>query len=237
MDTTTPTRRAGLLESAMQKLYTRQAQVLAIDDIGPYRLVTLGGDALRNVTWSAGDKIQIQLGGWTQRTYTPLDWDADAGRTRILIYLHADGPGTQWARALRPGDGCVVFGPRKSLRLAQPQPALIFLGDETSVGLAAALAPRQMLFEMNAPAASTAVLGTLGLQHAQLHERHAGDAHLAELGNSMLALLQAQPGAEVMLTGKASTIQQLTRLLRRQSGLSGQRYSKAYWAAGKSGLD
>ncbi len=94
-----------------------------------------------------------------------------------------------------------------------------------------------MLFEMNAPAASAAVLAALGLQHAQLHERHAGDAHLAELGNSMLALLQAQPGAEVMLTGKASTIQQLTRLLRRQSGLSGQRYSKAYWAAGKSGLD
>jgi NADPH-dependent ferric siderophore reductase len=101
---------------------------------------------LRNVVWSAGDKIQVQLGGWTQRTYTPLDWDADAGRTRILNYLHADGPGTQWARA--------------ALRLAQPQPPLIFLGDETSVGLAAALAPRQMLFEMSAPAASAAVLAT-----------------------------------------------------------------------------
>lgn len=221
----------------MQKFFTRPAQVLEIDDLGPYRLLTLGGDALRNVTWSAGDKLQIQLGGWTQRTYTPIDWDADAGRVRILIYLHADGPGTHWARALRAGDSCVVFGPRKSIRLAQPQPPLVFFGDETSVGLAAALAPQQLLFEISAPAGSSAVLDRLGLQHAQLCERSSDDAHIAELGNRMLALLQAQPTADIVLTGKASTIQHLTRLLRRQAGLSGQRHSKAYWATGKSGLD
>ena len=237
MDTTFPTRRAGLLESAMQKLFTRQAQVLELKDLGPYRLVTLGGDALRNVTWSAGDKIQIQLGGWTQRTYTPIDWDADAGRVRILIYLHGDGPGTQWARTLRAGDSCVLFGPRKSIRLAQPQAPLLLFGDETSLGLAAALAPQQLLLEMSTPLAGAAVLATLGLQHAQLCERASDDAHIAELGNRLLALLQTQPAADIVLSGKASTIQHLTRLLRRQAGLSGQRHSKAYWATGKSGLD
>jgi hypothetical protein len=82
MDNTFPTRRVGLFESAVQKLYTRPARVVEIENIGPYRLVTLGGDALRNASWRAGDKIQIQLGGCVQRTYTPLDWDVDNGRLR-----------------------------------------------------------------------------------------------------------------------------------------------------------
>lgn len=237
MDHTFPTRRAGLFESAVQKLFTRPARVVEIENIGPYRLVTLGGDALRNASWTAGDKIQIQLGGWVQRTYTPLDWDADNGRLRILIFLHADGPGTQWARALRQGDSCVVFGPRKSVRLAEPQPSLIFFGDETSVGLAAALTPAEILLEMNAPAASAGVLAMLGLQHAQLCARHRDDAHIAGLGNQLLAMLQAQPEAEIVLTGKASTIQHLARLLRRQPGPAALRHSKAYWATGKSGMD
>ncbi|MYN27507.1 siderophore-interacting protein [Duganella levis] len=237
MDNTFPTRRAGLFESAVQKLFTRPARVLEIENLGPYRLVTLGGDALRNAAWHAGDKIQIQLGGWVQRTYTPLDWDAEAGRLRILIYLHADGPGTQWARTLRQGDSCVVFGPRKSVRLAEPQPALIFVGDETSAGLAAALSPAQILLEMNAPADSAEVLAMLGLQHAQVCARHGDDAHIAELGNLLLAMLAGQPSAAIVLTGKASTIQHLTRLLRRQPGPAAQRHSKAYWATGKSGMD
>lgn len=96
---------------------------------------------MRDAGWTPGDKIQIQLGGWTQRTYTPMGWDAEGGRTRILVYLHAGGPGAQWARALRKGDDCVVFGPRRSVRLTRPQSTVIVVGDETSLGLAAALAP------------------------------------------------------------------------------------------------
>lgn len=75
-DTAAPTtkQRAGLLESAMLKLFTRKGHVLDIKDIGSaFRMVTLGGEALREVEWTPGDKIQIQLGGWVQRTYTPMD--------------------------------------------------------------------------------------------------------------------------------------------------------------------
>jgi hypothetical protein len=47
MDNTHTTRRAGLFESAIQKLFTRGAQVLAVDEIGGgFRLLTLGGAAL-----------------------------------------------------------------------------------------------------------------------------------------------------------------------------------------------
>jgi NADPH-dependent ferric siderophore reductase len=242
MDHTLPTRRAGRIESALQKLFTRSAEVLAIEQVSDhFRLLTLGGDALREASWTPGDKIQIQLGGWVQRTYTPLDWDHENGRTRVLVYLHADGPGTHWARALREGDSCVIFGPRKSIRLEGP-PApvpLIFFGDETSLGLAVALArqaPLQILLEAGVAAESAAVLRHFGLHDAQVCTRSAQDAHFTELAARMLALLQAQPSAEVVLTGRAGALQHLSRLLRRQ-GVTGRRQSKAYWAAGKSGLD
>jgi ferric-chelate reductase (NADPH) len=82
----------GLLESTMLKLFTRSSEVVDVGDIGSaFRIATLGGEAPRNVAWTPGDKIyhiQIQLGELVQRTYTPMDWDAEAGRTRILAYLH-----------------------------------------------------------------------------------------------------------------------------------------------------
>src|SRR5258708_2149027 len=82
-----------------------QTRVKAVEDLNPkFRMITVHGRALQNVAWTPGDKIEIQLGSWAQRTYTPLAWDAAEGSTQIVVYQHSDGPGTDWARALRAGD-------------------------------------------------------------------------------------------------------------------------------------
>ncbi|NGZ85399.1 siderophore-interacting protein [Duganella sp. SAP-35] len=233
-----------MLEGAMLKLFTRGAQVLGIEDIGgAFRLVTLEGEALRNVAWTPGDKIQIQLGGWTQRTYTPMGWDADNGRTRILVHLHGDAPGTRWARALRVGDQCIVFGPRKSVRLSGPPSTVIVFGDETSLGLAAALshqlsAPTVIgLFEVSSPADAARAAERLDLNGVALCARLEDDRHFAELEQRMTALLREHPAAELVLTGRAGAIQHISRLLRQHGVASERRTSKAYWAPGKSGMD
>ncbi|MYN15263.1 siderophore-interacting protein [Rugamonas sp. FT107W] len=235
-------RRPGRLEAAVLKLFTRNAQVLHVEDIGPaFRLITLGGEALRNIAWTPGDKLQIQLGGWVQRTYTPMDWDTESGRTRILVYLHADGPGTHWARLVRKGDDCTVFGPRRSLRLEQPRGRAILFGDETSLGLAVALsgqaAPLRMVFEVSSLAEAAPVIRQLGLDDAHLCVRREGGEHFNELDAHMSALLQSHPSAEIVLTGKAGSIQHVSRLLRQQGATAGRRQSKAYWAPGKAGMD
>jgi len=236
--------RPGLLESALFKLFTRNAKVVDIEDVGSaFRIITLGGEALRNVDWTPGDKIQILLGGWTQRTYTPMGWDSEGGRTRILAYLDAGGPGTQWARALRKGDDCVVFGPRKSIRLAQPQSPVILFGDETSLGLAAALSDQMHppavlgLFEVSRPADTRAVIERLDLSPDLLCPRRENDAHFSALETRLSALLLAHPEAEVVLTGKAGAIQWMSKLVRQLQTEAGRRQSKAYWAHGKAGLD
>jgi NADPH-dependent ferric siderophore reductase len=228
------TRRAGLFESALQKLFTRSARVLEIEPVGSsFLLIALGGDALRNVDWTPGDKLQLMLGGWLQRTYTPIEWDGANGRTRILVYLHGDAPGTQWARALRLGDSCVLLGPRKSVRLAPAASPVILFGDETSLGLAAALsrqATLHMLCEVSARADALAVIAHLELEDVQLESAGQGAA-------AMPALLQAHPDADVVLSGQAGAIQQVSHLLREQGIVSARRQSKAYWAPGKTGLD
>ena len=239
---TTAPQRAGLLESAMVRWFMRQVQVLAIEEIGTaFRIVTLGGEALRNVDWTPGDKIQIQLGGWVQRTYTPMDWDATHGRTRILVYLHGDAPGTLWARALREGDGCTMFGPRKSMDMTRPTNSALLFGDETSFGLAYALADAaqpqkaQLFLEVSSLAESQPVISRLGLHTAHLGERAEGGAQLAALEAHMQSVLQAEPTAHVVLSGKASSIQHMRKSLK-QRGAGGFQ-SKAYWAPGKTGLD
>ena len=233
-----PSKRAGLFEATVQKLFTRRAHVLEIVDIGSaFRIITLGGDALRHVAWTPGDKMQVQLGGWVQRTYTPIDWDPIAGRTRILVYLHADGPGTQWARMVRKGDDCVLFGPRKSVQ-AVASSAIMF-GDETSLGLAAALSGTGMhlLLEMSERDQAMPVLGYLGLVSAHVCSRREDDAHLTELEAQLSTLLMTDPAAEIVLTGRAAAIQHMTRFLRQTEVGTGRRQSKAYWAPGKKGLD
>lgn len=245
MNETAAKKRASLLESVVLKLFTRNANVLSIEDIGRnFRLITLGGDALKNVQWTPGDKLQIQLGGWVQRTYTPMEWDAENGRTRILAYMHGDAPGANWARALRKGEDCIVFGPRKSIDLTQLRfsDAVLF-GDETSFGLAAArvnvtqLERTHLFFEVSSLAESKAVLAKLGLGESIIHERTCNDAQQLALEEKMQAILQAKPDAHVVLSGKASSIQHMRQLLKRLSIGSSRFQTKAYWTPGKKGLD
>ncbi|MBV7539321.1 siderophore-interacting protein [Duganella sp. sic0402] len=235
MDTLISPPRAGRFEAALQKIFTRSARVQDIEPIGEgFRLLTLDGDALRNLDWTPGDKIQVMLGGWVQRTYTPISWDAEAGSTRILVYLHGDTPGTQWVRALRLGDSCAFFGPRKSIRLAPAASPVILFGDETSLGLGAALsaqATTYMLFESAKRADTEAVMHRLRLPNASVES----DPHALQA--AMAALLQAHPDADIVLTGKAGAIQQMSRLLHQHGTAAKRRQSKAYWAPGKTGLD
>jgi NADPH-dependent ferric siderophore reductase len=231
----------------------RPARVAAVETLSPhFRLVDLEGEALRNVAWRAGQKVQVSMGsGMIARTYTPMSWDAGNGRTRLLTFAHGDGPGSRWARDLSEGDTCQFFGPRRSLDLSSPnlagpslagleQPVVLF-GDETSFGLAAALreCPQAHgaihVFEISDVAESRPVLEAIGLGQATLIERIAGDAHLAAAETEVLHL--AARAMHFVLTGKASSIQRVSRALKAAGVGSSRVKTKAYWAQGKIGLD
>jgi NADPH-dependent ferric siderophore reductase len=221
----------------------RPARVANVETLSPhFRLVELEGDALKDVAWTAGQKIQVAMGtGLSARTYTPMSWDAGHGRTRLLAFAHGDGPGSRWASGLRAGDACQFFGPRRSLDLAGLVAPVVLFGDETSFGLAAALRDTLRaggalhMFEATEIAESRQVLEPIGLGQARLIARSTGDDHLATVEAEMLRL--AANGAQFVLTGKASSIQRISRALKATGVASSRIKAKAYWAPGKTGLD
>lgn len=240
-----PGRRAGVVESVLQKLFMRQSRVDSIEDFNAkFRLVTLSGDALKNVAWTPGDKMQIQLGGWVQRTYTPLAWDPEKGQTRILVYLHAQGPGTAWARSLCVGDVCHFFSPRRSIDLTQLRRPAVFCGDETTFGLARALQATaggaqgvEFLFEVSTPSESLKALEHLGLAKAHHCACGEGDAHLPELERKMLEMLDSHHPEQFVLAGRSTAIQRLRQALKQRGWRGSQFHTRAYWTPGKKGLD
>lgn len=233
----------GRVTRLLLRWLMRPARVTTVETFSThFRLIELEGEALRDVAWTAGQKIQVAMGsGLSARTYTPMSWDADRGRTRLLAFAHGDGPGSRWASGLREGDTCQFFGPRRSLDLAGLEAPVVLFGDETSFGIAAALRNNLQaggalhMFEANDIVESRQVLQAISLSEARLIARSTGDSHLATVEAELLRL--AASGAQFVLTGKASSIQRISRALKTADVASSRIKTKAYWAPGKTGLD
>src|SRR6478735_5177515 len=101
----------ALLGGVFGRFLFTTAQVVEKRQLSAHFLsLRVSGDALRNVEWALGDKVQVFLPGVGMRTYTPLSWDAGRGVTDFLIYAHGAGPGATWARSVHEGDAVQFFG-------------------------------------------------------------------------------------------------------------------------------
>lgn len=227
----------------LRRIFMRRATVTACEQAAErFHLITLESPDFRGVEWTPGDKLQIAPGSaFVARTYTPIEWDSGAGRTRILAYAHGSGPGSDWARTLRPGDLCDVFGPRVSLDVSWVPGPVFMLGDETSFGLALAMrrqawaATVEFVFEVDPVVGSRQVLDALDFGAWSALERREDDAHLAGIETRLPAL--AQSAATFVLTGRSTTIQRVRKALKGLDVPTARLMTKAYWAPGKAGLD
>ena len=236
-------RAPGRLSKALLGLFMKRATVTAIEDVAKgFRLVTLKAAALEGASWVPGSKIQVAMGSaFVARTYTPMSLDAAAGSTRILGYAQGGGPGSAWLRGLRAGEDCDIFGPRSSLDPDSARSPLAVFGDETSIGLAHALAstnrldPMNCCFEVSDVRSVHRILAFLGLEGATLVAKREEDAHLSDMEAALGPPIAA--GGSLVLTGKASTIQRLRQNLRWEGVSTARILAKAYWSPGKRGFD
>ncbi|MEY9183667.1 ferric-chelate reductase (NADPH) [Bradyrhizobium sp. USDA 326] len=232
----------GPVARMLLKWLMRPARVTGVETLSPrFRSIELEPDALKGVAWSIGQKIQVAMGsGLSARTYTPVSWDAEKGRTRLLAFAHGNGPGSRWASGLRQGDICWFFGPRRSLDLSTRKAPMVLFGDETSFGVASAFRDNGQMdgatyvFEASDAAEANSVLAAIGLGSATLIVRSGDDAHLAAVEAE---LLRFSASAHFVLTGKASSIQRISRALKAAGVVTSRMSTKAYWALGKTGLD
>jgi ferric-chelate reductase (NADPH) len=238
------------------RLLLRPATVTAISEpgnsgtAGVFRTIELGGDRLAGVEWVPGDKLRVRAGGLALRTYTPISWDNEHGRTRFLAYLHGDGlhgdgPGSAWCRTAQVGDPCQLLGPDRSVRLDRIAAPPVFVGDETSFGLLLALcaehpevAPVSILCEVTSVDAARAVLADHGVDDlGGLLVRTGDDRHVGSLARMTLEALRAHPDAPLCLSGRAQTIASIRRLLKAEGVAARSTIVKAYWDVNRKGLD
>lgn len=130
----------GSVMNVVDRALLTRANVSAARRLGEkFRLIELEGPELRGAKWKPGDKIQVRVGTLTVRTYTPVFWDRMTGRMSLLVYLHGNGPGSEWAESARAGMPCAFWGPSRAVDLSAVDGPVVLFGDETSIGTFAAL--------------------------------------------------------------------------------------------------
>lgn len=212
------------------------ARVEAVEAPAPrFRLIRLADTSTADEALEPGDKLQVLLPGDDVRTYTPIGWSGR--RTTLLAWLHGDAPGATWARAVKAGDTLQYLGPQRSLRLSPGR--VVLIGDETSVAVAAAFQrarPGQVtaILATDAPDEVAAAARAAGLEGPVLVSPGAPDEGPAAVVEAALGAL-GRGEATVGLTGGAHLIQAVRAGLRAR-GVPDPKV-KAYWAAGRAGLD
>ena len=221
-------------DAAVNRLF-RSAEVEQVTDPAPgYRIVDLTGEALRDVRWVPGQKLQLRTDGFTTRTYTPTCWDPERGTTSLLAAVHGAGPGSALVADLQAGDELRCFGPRGSIDLPKVPGTAVFVGDETSVGLALAWRtldrPARHCIEAQDPTATGTLLRTVGLEADVVV---AGDDALA---SAALAALTSCPDPHLVLTGRAQSIRAVRAAVKAELGPGVASTVKAYWDERRAGL-
>ena len=140
-----------------------------------------------------------------------------------------------WSRRAQPGDSVVVLGPKQSLRLGPDRDWAVFLGDESTLGLWAALADRlpagaPLLGAVEMHARNERALTALGLPlDAAVRGQRRGEALLHWLDG-----LPALEGAGAFyLSGHVASVRALRSRLLEMGVPEAQIRCKAYWGEGR----
>ena len=221
------------LKSKIQKLLSTPSEVLEIEDLSPnIRRIRLKGKPIEGIRWRPGDKIKIAAGA-TLRSYTPARVDARAGWMDVVFFLHGNGAASDWASSVCVGDTTGFLGPARSMPTPEVVPDwAVFLGDETTIGLAMACLealPQSVSISgaIELAATDAGALQSLGLP---LHPVLRGGAH----GDALLSWLSgwSLPAGEgvVWISGEAGSVMALRKAFIARGVARSVLKIKPYWS-------
>ena len=208
--------------------------VAEVQDLSPrVRRIRFSGETLTGLTWSPGDKVKLRLRG-VSRSYTPAMVDEDQGWMDVIFFLHGRGPATRWAAGAGVGTRAMLTKPEKSFKRGKKEPAwALFMGDETTLGLAQAL--------LSALPSRTVVMGAieitagdapavqgLGLPlSVAIRDDHYGDALVDWLTQATLP----EGDGVIWISGEAVTVRTLKKVLSERDLGKTSVKTKGYWKA------
>ena len=113
--------------------------LLAEDVLAEVRRVAIATALAVDLAWRPGQSVEIEVAPRTWRRYLLAWGDRFAGRLEVVASLAAGGPGSWWAAVAGTGDPVRLRGLRDEAVLDARASRHLVLGDETAVGLHAAL--------------------------------------------------------------------------------------------------
>lgn len=200
-----------------------------------------GADDHVRVFFPAAAVTTDEMRASPNREYTPVAWDAEAGRLDIDVALHGDGVGSRWAETAPIGAAVGVGGPRGSMVLTGRPDAWLLAGDETAVPAIRRFAEAmdddavgRIAVEVPSAAYDLPIAAPAGVEVVQLHrgERPAGSAL-----TDWLDALDLEERPDGCVFGFVAAEQSIVRagralLLDRWTGDPAATIVKGYWKRG-----
>ncbi|MBD0023372.1 oxidoreductase [Gordonia pseudamarae] len=217
-------------------------QVSGVTPVAPgFIRVTLHDQGFADKRWSPGDKLQLRpyRGSLSLRTYTPIAWDNANATTQLIGWATDHGPGGRWFGEVADRDTCSVFGPRRSVELGKTGDEVVFVGDESTIGLACVVRDLRpdapLVFEAVDPGALAAALDALGFGERVVVAKDEDRTLLLEQVREAAA---SRPGpVDVVAGGDAATVRAVRSSVRSWPSAPRRVHGKPYWSEGRSGLD
>ncbi|MHC3464387.1 siderophore-interacting protein [Streptomyces flavovirens] len=227
----------ALLNPVLNLLLLR-GTVTATEPITPRtRRLRIEGEELVGLDVRPGRQVRVLVGpGLTRRTYSIWHYEP-TGALELCVLDHPDaGPGARWGRAAQVGDQ-VQFGRPEGSFVLRPEAAHhVFVGEETA---SAAFGPMLAALPEGAGISGCVETGTaadrLPLRHAdRLDWTLRGTVSLPEA----VRRLAPEPGGIAYVAGEARTVQEVRRVLVRETGWDRRAVlTKPFWAPGKRGME
>ena len=169
------------------------------------------------------------------RTFTPINFNATAGRLDLDIVLHETGAATQWLETAEPGDPVAISGPGRGYRIDTDAAAYLVAGDESALP-----AIGQVIEALDSVVAVRAVVeaGTAEARqdlpdHPGLQVEWAIRPPGSEPGSALLPALRAaeiEKATTAWAAGEAGAMFHVRKYLLEESGLDRSRVTvRGYW--------
>ncbi len=234
------------LVQTARRILLRSGSIIAVQDLTPrMRHIRISVPSLISSQLPPSQHVRInaKADGFTLRTYSIRGFNSEDGTIDLYTLLHGEGPGSQWASAVRVGDQVELLGPKSTLAVIPDAPYYLFAGEET-----AAVAIHAML---EALPEQTTVIGYLETTlpgeeipytgaHALpwLYRKDAAAATSAILIEAVRALTLPDSAGVAYLAGEARTCQAIRAYLLKEKNWPRTAIRvKPFWTPGKTGLD
>lgn len=175
----------------------------------------------------------------TVRTYTPRRYDPATKALEIQFLLHGEGPASEWAQRVKPGDKLAVAGPGGRFSLEPAVDHWWLAADESAIPAVGTLldalpesATVDVHIEVDGPDDEMEIPGPAKTT-ITWHHRRSSDAFGVELAEAAKAAT-IPDGARIWVACEAGAMRDIRRYFTRERGIPvAQLVTRGYWRTGE----